>query len=107
MKLQLIKQIVGIRDRGLPTEHRHIYADIGDRVHVIFDNTIDASTLDLFITNGHYICEKNDQHFVVFPSQYDLSFEDRGDIRNMIPITLIENDLLHSEPTELIEDILE
>jgi len=88
MKVLLTKQIVGIRDRGLPTEHKQVYAEPGDKVHVLFDNTIEDDTQGLI---GHFVCEKNDQDFVVFPSQFNLIIKERENARD---------DLFYPEPTE-------
>jgi hypothetical protein len=99
MKLQIIKQIVGIRDRGLSTESKIIYAEEGDRVVVLFDNT--KETLDNE-TTGHYICGNNDQYFVVFPSQYDLIIREKGEYKSLTT----EDDILYSKPTEDLEDTI-
>lgn len=102
MKLQIIKPIIGIRDRGTPNESKISYADVGDRVKVLFDNTYESDTHGKC---GHYICIQNDEHFVVFNSQYDLIFNERD--YDESPITN-ENDLLYPEPinTEIIEDTI-
>lgn len=100
MKLQLTKQIVGIRDRGMPNESRIIYAEKGDRVHVLFDNTLESDTAGII---GHYVCENNDQYFVVFPSQYDLTIRERGEYEQITT----EDDLLYPKQTDFEDTILE
>lgn len=82
MKLLLSKPIVGIIDRGLPTENRHTYANPGDTVEVIFDNT------------GHYVCIKDDLDFIVFNSQFDTILNERER----------KDDILYPESTEDFED---
>jgi hypothetical protein len=100
MKLQIIKPIVGIRDRGKPTESKITYADKGDRVSVVFDNTYESITQGMC---GHYICVKDDQHFVVFHSQYDLVFNERNyGNGELSPLTTTENDLLYPKSTERV-----
>jgi hypothetical protein len=99
MKLQLIKQIVGIRDRGLPTESRIVYAEEGDRVTVLFDNT--SETFDNE-TIGHYICGNNDNYFVVFLNQFDLIIREKGEYKSLTT----EDDILYSKSAEDFEDTI-
>lgn len=99
MELLLTKQIIGIRDRGLPTESKRIYACPGDKVRVIFNNSNPSS-------NNYFICEKDDQNFVVFHSQFDF-FTDDGDYENIIFDKIeLTNDLLYPKSAKTFEDTI-
>jgi hypothetical protein len=84
----------------MSTESRIVYAEKGDRVRVLFDNTVESETVGI---TGHYICEQNDQYFVVFPSQYDLTIKERGEYEQIIT----DNDLLYPKPEDFEDTILE
>jgi hypothetical protein len=87
MRLLLTKQIVGIRDRGLPTESKRVFADPGDRVKVLFNNTKDSPSGPI----GHYVCEYNGQDFIIFNSQFDLMFNEKE----------LKDDILHPRGEEV------
>lgn len=95
MKLLLNKEIVGIRDRGLPTESFHIYAYPKEKIKVLFDNTKENI---LGIRHGHYICDKEDLTFIVFPSQVEkiLKDPDYGE-NDLVPNKILADDLLYSK----------
>jgi hypothetical protein len=101
MKLQINQPIIGIKDRGMPTESKVVYADKGDRVSVLFDNTYETISEGM---QGHYVCVKDDLHFIVFNSQYDMMIKER-DYDNTSEI-ITENDLLYPKSTEEIEDTI-
>lgn len=102
MRLLISKEIVGVKDLGLPTEERHVHAEPGDVVKVVFDNTLCG-------IKGHFICEKDGDTFPVFISQYEKVIKERP-IRDIDeePLSSEEYDLLYPdkrtlEKTELFE----
>jgi len=90
MRLTLTKPIVGIRDRGKPTESKHVYALPGEIVKVLFNDTEET----MFGYKGHCTCVKDDQDFIVFTSQFNEFIKEKER----------EDDIFHSEFTEDIED---
>jgi hypothetical protein len=91
MKLILLKNVVGIKNRGLDNEENITHAYKGDAVNVAYKR------------RTHYICEKEGVEFIVFPSQVEHILEDiREDItfdNYQEPLYNID-DLFYSDYTE-------
>ena len=101
MKLLLTKPIVGTRDRGLPTESKYTYANSGDKVKVMFNNS--SLSYD-GKPNGYFVCEKDDQNFVVFHSQFSFAIDDKDYDDIVFDKIELTDDLLYPESTETFED---
>jgi hypothetical protein len=76
MKLIVNKPIRGYVNRGTDDEKEYLYASPGDKLEIVFNNTITDESGNV---SGHYVCTPENEpietiieehlNFVVFPSQ--------------------------------------